>query len=169
MKVNNLELNITKIANVILYMLGEKVSHLNDKKLSILLFLIDYQHLDKFGTKIFGEVYIKENRNPKPQTLSKLFSIIANNEDLEEDDERLYLIQEFLDHLDIEIINKTKYVELKFLKMEEEFDEELFSKEELKTIHKIVEKYKNETARKMANVCFNIDKVREVSKGEIII
>jgi hypothetical protein len=89
MKVTNLELNITKIANVILYMLENKVSHLNDKKLSILLFLMDYKHMEIYENKIFGEIYIKDNRSPEPQVLAELFDIIANSEDLEEDDERL--------------------------------------------------------------------------------
>ena len=164
-----MKLNITKIANAILYMLDNKVLHLNDKKLAILLFLIDYKHLEKFDTKIFGEIYIKSNRNPEPETLGNIFDIIANSEDLEEDDERLYIIQELLDHLDIEVLTKQKYIELKFLKMEEEFDEDLFTKEEFKTISKIVEKYKNETPRKMANICFSIDNVRETAKGEVII
>ncbi len=164
-----MKLNITKIANAILYMLDNKVSHLNDKKLSILLFLIDYKHLEKFDTKIFGEIYIKSNRNPEPKTLSEIFHIIANNEDLEDDDEKLYIIQELLDHLDIEVLAKQKHTELGFLKMEEEFDEDLFTKEEFKTIHKIVEKYKNETPRKMANICFSIDKVRETANGEVVI
>jgi|GEM_PF-412944 hypothetical protein len=169
MKVTNLELNITKIANVILYMLENKVSHLNDKKLSILLFLMDYKHMEIYENKIFGEIYIKDNRSPEPQVLAELFDIIANSEDLEEDDERLYLIQEFLDHLDIDVVTKANYIELKFVKMEDDFDESLFTKEELKTINKAIERYKNETPRKMANVCFTIDKVRETKNGEIII
>jgi hypothetical protein len=150
-------------------MLDKKVSHLNDKKLSILFFLIDYKHLEKFESKIFDEIYTKSNRNPEAQVLSGIFDIIANSEDLDEDDERLYIIQELLDHLDIEILTKPKYIELKFLKMEEDFDESLFSQEELKTIDKIVEKYKHETPRKMANICFSIDKVRQTSSGEVII
>lgn len=169
MKVSSLELNITKIANVILYMLENKVSHLNDKKLSILLFLMDYKHMEIYENKIFGEIYIKDNRSPEPQVLAELFDIIANSEDLEEDDERLYLIQEFLDHLDIDVVTKANYIELKFVKMEDDFDESLFTKEELKTINKAIERYKNETPRKMANVCFTIDKVRETKNGEIII
>ncbi len=164
-----MKLNITKIANAILYMLDNKVSQLNDKKLSIMLFLIDYNHLKNCGGKIFGETYIKSSRNPEPKILLDIFDIIANSDDLKDDDERLYIIQELLDHLDIEVLTKQKYIELKFLKMEEEFDEDLFTKEEFKTINKIVEKYKNETPRKMANVCFSIDKVRETSKGEVII
>ena len=164
-----MELNITKIANAILYMIDNKVLHLNDKKLAVLLFLIEYNHLEEFDKKIFGESYIKNNRSPEPKILTDIFTIIANSEDLEEDDERLYLIQELLDHLDIEILEKSKYIELKFLKMEEEFDESLFSKEELKTISKIEDQYKNETPRKISNICFSIDKVRETEKNEIII
>ncbi|MCK5293359.1 MAG: DUF4065 domain-containing protein [Arcobacteraceae bacterium] len=161
--------NITKIANAILYMLKNKISHLNDKKLAILLFLIDYEHQNKFKTKIFDEIYIKSNRNPEPKTLGNIFNIIANSEDLEDSDERLYMIQELLDHLDIEVLTKQKYIELNFIKMEEQFDEDLFTEEEFKTISKIVKLYKNETTRKIANICFNIDKVRETAKGEVII
>ncbi len=164
-----MELNITKIANAILYMIDNKVTQLNDKKLAILLFLIDYNNLETCGDKVFGETYIKANRNPEPKVLTEIFDIVANSDDLEEGDERLYVIQELLDHLDIEVLTKQKYIELKFLKMEEEFDEELFTKEEFKTINKIVEKYKNETPRKMANICFSIDKVRETAKGDVII
>ncbi|MEA3383082.1 MAG: DUF4065 domain-containing protein [Campylobacterota bacterium] len=161
--------NITKIANAILYMLDNKVSNLNDKKLSILLFLIDFNHIEKSGNKIFDELYIKNNRNPEPKTMSNLFDIIANNDDLEEEDDRLYLIQELLDHLDIEVLKKSNYIELKFIKMEEEFDKSLFLEEELTTIKDITEQYKNETARKIANRCFSIDKVRETLNSEVII
>ncbi|MEA2051001.1 MAG: DUF4065 domain-containing protein [Campylobacterota bacterium] len=161
--------NITKIANFILYMLENNVSHLNDKKLSILLFLIDYNHQEEFDKKIFNEQYIKNNRNPEPKTISDIFDIIANSEDLDEDDERLYIIQELLDHLDIEVLRKSNYIELKFIKMEEDFDKTIFSSDELKTIKKQVSLYQNLTGRKLANICFGIDKVRETNNGEIII
>jgi len=164
-----LKLDITKIANVILYLLDEKVLHLNDRKLSILLFLMDFNHLENCGTKIFGEEYKKDKRNPEPIVISELFDIIANQEDLDEEDERLFLISELLEYLDIEIITNDKFIELEFIKMDEEFDEELFSKEEMKTINKVVEKYKDETARKIANACFQINKVRDTALNETII
>jgi len=169
MKENNLELNIEKIANAVLFMLEGKVLHLNDKKLSILLFLIDYKHQELFDKKIFGEVYIKEKRNPEPKTLTDIFDVIANNEDLDMDDERLYIIQEFLAYVDVEVVKKDKYIELKFIKEEEDFDKSLFSKDELKTISQITKLYKVATTRHIANKCFNIQKVRETISGEIII
>jgi len=161
--------DITKIAHTILYMLDNEVKHLNDKKLSILLFLMDYNHLTNCEDKIFGDEYIKSKRNPEPKVLSDIFNIIANDEDLEEDDERLYLITELLEYLDIEILEKKDFVELKFIKMEEEYDESLFNKDELKTINKIVTKYKNETVRNIANATFKIEKVRETAINEVII
>ena len=164
-----MKLDITKVANVVLYMIDENVLHLNDRKLSILLFLMDFNHLENCEDKIFGDEYIKDKRNPEPKILSELFDIIANQEDLEEEDERLFLIQELLDYIDIEIETNEKFIELKFIKMEEEFDESLFNKEELKTINKVIQKYKNETARKIANACFQIDKVRETTLNDIII
>lgn len=164
-----MKLDITKVANVILYMLDEKVLHLNDRKLSILLFLMDFNHQENCGDKIFGDEYIKDKRNPEPSVISEIFDIIANQEDLDEEDERLFLIQELLDYVDIEILTKEKFIELEFIKMEEDFNEELFSKEEMKTIKKIVEKYKKETPRKIANACFQIDKVRKTTLNEIII
>jgi len=164
-----LKFDITKIANVILHMVDENVLHLNDRKLSILLFLMDFNHIENCGEKIFGEEYIKDKRNPEPKILAELFDIIANQEDLDEEDERLFLIQEILDYIDIEVITKDKFIELQFIKMEEEFDESLFEKEELKTIDKVITKYKDETARKIANACFQIEKVRKTELNEIII
>ena len=164
-----MKLDITKVANVILYLLDEKVLHLNDRKLSILLFLMDFNHLENCGEKIFGEEYTKEKRNPEPSVISEIFDIIANQEDLDEEDERLFLIQELLDYVDIEILKNDKFIELEFVKMDEEFDEELFSKEEMKTIKKVTEKYKDETARKIANACFQIEKVRNTALNEVII
>ena len=35
---------MTKVANVILYMLHKQVKHLNDKKVAIMLFLIDFNN-----------------------------------------------------------------------------------------------------------------------------
>lgn len=161
--------DITKIANIIIYMLDKEVKNLNDKKLSIMLFLMDYNHLKNCEKKIFGDEYIKDNRNPEPKILGDIFNIIANEEDLEEDDERLYLIQELLDYIDIEIIKKPKYIELQFVKMEEDFDDTLFEKEELKTINKIIEKYKNHTLRNIANDTFKIEQVRATLKDADII
>lgn len=164
-----MNIDITKIANVILYMLHKKVDHLNDKKLSIMLFLMDYNHQKFCDKKIFNEEYIKSARNPEPLLMAELFDIIANEEDLEEEDERLFLIQELLDYLDIEVQEKKNFIELKFIKMEEEFDESLFDKDEMKTIHKIVTEHKETSARNIANVCFKIDEVRDTPKGEVII
>ncbi len=164
-----MNIDMTKVANVILYMLHKQVRHLNDRKLTVLLFLIDYNHLKFCGEKIFGETYIKDSRQPQAQVLGEIFDIIANGEDLEEDDERLYLIQELLDYLDIEVIKKDKFIELKFLKMEEEFDDSLFSKDEMKTIHKIVLNYLDKSPRNVANDCFKLEDVRKTQKNQIII
>ncbi len=160
---------MTKVANAILYMLHKQVKNLNDKKLIAMLFLIDYNHHKMFGQKVFDETYIKDTRVAYAQVLSELFDIIANGEDLEEDDERLYFIQELLDYLDIEILHKDKFIELKFIKMEEDFDDSLFSKQELKSIHKIVLKYLETSPRNTANDCFKIDDFRKTLKGEIVI
>lgn len=161
--------DITKIANVILYMLENNTKHLNDKKLSILLFLIEFEHLKNHAKKIFNEEYIKQKRSPEPVLLSEIFDIIANGEDLDEEDERLYLITELLDYLDIEILTKENFIELNFIKMEEDFDISLFTKEEMETIKNVVKKYEEDTARKVANSCFKIEEVRKTSLNEIII
>jgi hypothetical protein len=160
---------MTKVANVILYMLHKQVKHLNDKKVAIMLFLMDYNHQNHCGQKIFNEEYIKGSRHPEPVVIGELFDIVANQEDLDEDDERIYLMQELLDYLDIEILEKEKFIELNFLQMEEEFDESIFSKDELKTIHKVVSLYSDASARNIANECFKIDIVRATPKGEIIL
>ena len=161
--------DITKVANAIVYMLDNNVQHLNDKKLSILLFLMDYSNVDNYKEKIFGEQYIKEKRQPEPKIISDIFDILANDLDLDEEDERRYLITELLEYVDIEIFEKNKFIELKFVKMEEEFDKSLFSKKEMITMDTIIEKYKDETARKVANATFQKEKVRNTNLGEVII
>jgi len=164
-----LNFDITKVANAIVYMLDNNVQHLNDKKLSILLFLMDYSNVDNYKEKIFGEQYIKEKRQPEPKIISDIFDILANDLDLDEEDERRYLITELLEYVDIEIFEKNKFIELKFVKMEEEFDKSLFSKKEMITMDTIIEKYKDETARKVANATFQKEKVRNTNLGEVII
>ena len=162
-------IDMTKVANVILYMLHKQVKHLSDKKVAIMLFLIDYNHLKFCGQKIFNDTSIKGSRHPEAVILSELFDIVANEEDLDEEDERIFLMQELLDYLDIEVIEKEKFIELNFIKMEEEFDESLFSKDELKSINKVVTQYKDTSSRNIANDCFKIDEVRATPKGEVII
>jgi len=164
-----LNFDITKVANAIVYMLDNNVQHLNDKKLSILLFLMDYSNVDNYKEKIFGEQYIKEKRQPEPKILSDIFDILANDLDLDEEDERRYLITELLEYVDIEVFEKDKFIELKFVKMDEEFDESLFSKKEMKTMDSIIEKYKEETPRKVANATFQKEKVRDTALGDVII
>lgn len=161
--------DMTKIANVILYMLHKQVKNLNDKKVSIMLFLMDFNHQKYCGKKIFNEQYIKGTRHPEPVVTGELFDIVANQEDLDEEDERIFLMQELLDYLDIEILKKETFIELNFIKMEEDFDESLFDKDEIKTIHKIVNLYQNSSARNIANDCFKIEEVRQTPKGEVII
>lgn len=163
-----MNIDMTKVANVVLYMLHKQVKFLNDKKLIIMLFLIDYNHQKFCGKKIFGDEYIKDSRHPQAAVIGEIFDIIANGEDVEEDDERLYLIQELLDYLDIEVIQKEKFIELKFIKMEEEYDETLFDKDELKTIYKIVSTYQQTSPRNIANDCFKLEEVRNTAKNEII-
>ncbi len=164
-----MKFDINKVANATLYMLENKVNHLNDKKLVAMLFMIDYSHFTQYGEKIFADLYIKEKRSPRAQIMSDIFNIIANDIDLDEDDERLYIISEFLEFLDIEILKKEKFTELNFIKMEEEYDKTLFSKKERNTLESIVSKYRKETPRQMSNATFSIDAVRQTKLGDIII
>ena len=164
-----MKFDITKVANAIVYMIDNNTQHLNDKKLLILLFLIDYEHMANYKEKVFGDEYIKEKRHPEAKIISDIFDILANDLDLEEEDDRRYLITELLDYIDIEIYEKDKFIELRFIKMEEEFDKSLFDKKEMKTINTIIEKYKDATARKVANATFQKEKVRDTALGEVII
>lgn len=164
-----MNLDVTKVTNLILYMLHKQVKHVNDKKLSIMLFLMDYNHLKFCGKKIFGDEYIKDSRNPEPRILSEIFEIIANEENLDEEDERVYLIQEILDNVDIEIIERDNFIELKFVSIGAEFDDTMFDSDELKTINKIVNEYKESTPRNIANDTFKLDEVRNKEKGEVVI
>jgi len=164
-----LKFDISKVANATLYMLENKVIHLNDKKLEALLFMIDYTHQKKHEETIFGDEYIKAKRSPEAKIMGDIFNIIANDVDLEEDDERMYIITEFLEFLDIEILEKEKFTELGFVKMEEEYDKTVFTQKERNTIEAVVSKYTKETPRKMLNATFSIEAVRKAQLGEVII
>jgi len=164
-----LKFDISKVANATLYMLENKVIHLNDKKLEALLFMIDYTHQKKHEETIFGDEYIKAKRSPEAKIMGDIFNIIANDVDLEEDDERMYIITEFLEFLDIEILEKEKFTELGFVKMEEEYDKTVFTQKERNTIEAVVSKYAKETPRKMLNATFSIEAVRKAQLGEVII
>lgn len=164
-----MNLDVTKVTNLILYMLHKQVKHVNDKKLSIMLFLIDYNHLKFCGKKIFGDEYIKDSRNPEPRILTEIFEIIANEENLDEDDERVYIIQEILDNVDIEIVERDNFLELKFISIGAEYDDTMFDADEIKTINKMVNEYRDSTPRNIANDTFKIDEVRSKAKGEVVI
>ena len=164
-----MKFDISKVANATLYMLENKVIHLNDKKLEALLFMIDYTHQKKHEETIFGDEYIKAKRSPEAKIMGDIFNIIANDVDLEEDDERMYIITEFLEFLDIEILEKEKFTELGFVKMEEEYDKTVFTQKERNTIEAVVSKYTKETPRKMLNATFSIEAVRKAQLGEVII
>lgn len=162
-----MNIDITKIANVIVLMIDKKVKNLDDRKLSIMLFLMDYNHKKAVGELIFTDDYIKNKKLPSSVILSELFDIIASQEELSEDDDRLYLIEELIEYIDIDITPKEKFTELKFSK-NEEFDDEIFSKEELKTINKIIINFKDTSFRNIANEPFSLDLFRDKKDGEMI-
>lgn len=164
-----MNIDMTKVANIILYMLHKQVTSVNDKKVLIMLFLMEHNHLNFCNKKIINEVFIKEARQPRAVVLSELFEIILSEDDLEEDDERVYFIQELMDFLELDIVEKSSHKELHFSKYEEDFDESLFTADEMKTIHKVVNDFKNTSPRNIANDCFNIELVRKTPIGEIIL
>jgi len=163
-----MNINMTKIANIILYMLHKQVKNLNNKKVELLLFFIEQNHLNFCNKTIVNETFIKDKRGVKALVLDELFEIILNEENLEDEDDRVFFIQELLDFLQIDIIEKESFKELKFSKLDEDFYEDIFTKEELKTIHKIVNLYKDTTVRALSNECFSLDKVRTTKQGEVI-
>ena len=161
--------DITKIANIILYMLHKQVKSLNNKKIELMLFFMEFNHLKFCEKKIVNEIFIKEKRGVKASTLGELFDLILDEVILDEDDERVYFIQELMDFLEIDIVEKDSFKELKFKKLDEDFNEDIFSKDELKTVHKVVTLYKDFSVRNLANECFSIDLVRKTADGEIVI
>ncbi len=160
--------DITKVANLILYMIHKKVKNLNDKKLTLMMFFMEYNHLEYCGSKIFFDTYIKQKRNPESLILSDIFDVIANEENLEDEDLRIFLINELCEYVDIDINKKDTFVELKF-DSKEEFDEELFTKDEMKSIQKVINSYKDTSVRNLANETFSIDIIRKTELDNIII
>ncbi|WP_418179012.1 type II toxin-antitoxin system antitoxin SocA domain-containing protein [Aliarcobacter lanthieri] len=162
-------IDMTKVANIILYMLHKQTKTLNNKKIELMLFFMENNHLNFCNEKIINETFIKDKRGVKAVVLSEIFEIIINEDILDEEEDRVYFIQELMDFLDIEIVEKENFKELKFAKLDEDFDEGIFSKDELRTIHKIVTLYKDTSVRNLSNECFSIDKVRQTENQEVIL
>lgn len=164
-----MNIDMTKVANIILYMLHKQVKALNHKKIELMLFFMEYNHLNFCGKKIINETYIKTSRGVKPLVLDELFNLIIDDVEFEdEEDDRVFFIQELMDFLEIDIVEKATFKELKFAKLDEDFEESIFTSDELKTIHKIVTLYKDTSVRNLSNECFAIDSVRNAQTDEVI-
>lgn len=163
--------DITKVANLILYFLHKGVKNLNHKKIELLIFFIEKNHLDFCGKKILNENFIKTPRGVKAEVLDELFNTIIDDIqfDNEEDDDMVFFIQELMDFLDIEIIDKSTYKELKFSKLDEDFDESIFTESEIRTVTKIINLYKDISVRNLTNECFTLDSVRAKTDDEVVL
>lgn len=165
-----MNIDMTKIANIILYMLHKQVKALNHKKIELLVFFIELNHINFFGTKILGETFIKTPRGVKAEVLDELFTLILDDVEFEdEEDDRVFFIQELMDFLEIEIVERERFKELKFSKIDEDFDETIFTKDELKSIHKVVNLYKDTSVRNLSNECFSLEIVRTSENEKIIL
>ena len=150
-------------------MLHKQVKALNHKKIELLIFFCELNHLNFCGKKILGETFIKTSRGVKAEVLDELFTLILDEVEFEdEEDDRVFFIQELMDFLEIEIVEKERFKELKFSKLDEDFDETIFTSDELKTIHKVVTLYKDTSVRNLSNECFSIDLVRNTETNEVI-
>ncbi|WP_198305812.1 type II toxin-antitoxin system antitoxin SocA domain-containing protein [Arcobacter vandammei] len=162
-------IDMTKVANIILYMLHKQVKALNHKKVELMLFFMEHNHIAFCGEKIINETFVKTPRGVKPLVLDELFSIIIDEIEFEdEEDDRVFFIQELMDFLEIDIVQKENFKELKFHKLDEDFDESLFTKDEMTTIHKIVSLYKDTSVRNLSNECFSLQNIRDKQTDEII-
>ena len=108
-----MNIDMTKIANIILYMLHKQVKALNHKKIELLIFFIELNHINFCGKKILGETFIKTPRGVKAEVLDELFTLILDEVEFEdEEDDRVFFIQELMDFLEIEIVEKERFKEL---------------------------------------------------------
>ena len=165
-----MNIDMTKVANIILYMLHKQVKALNHKKIELMLFFIEYNHLNFCNQKIVNETFIKTSRGVKPLVLDELFNLIIDDVEFEdEEDDRVFFIQELIDFLEIDIVEKPTFRELKFAKIDEDFDETIFTYDELKSIHKVINLYKDTSVRNLSNECFSLEKVRKSENGTIVL
>lgn len=58
-------IDMTKVANIILYMLHKQVKALNHKKVELMLFFMEFNHLKFCGKKIVNETFVKEKKELK--------------------------------------------------------------------------------------------------------
>ena len=126
------------------------------------------ENLEMLNTAMFQSLRNAMNTGV-PEQIAKAEDDANQKEFEDEDDDRVFFIQELMDFLEIEIVEKERFKELKFSKLDEDFDETIFTSDELKSIHKVINLYKDTSVRNLSNECFSLEKVRKSENGTIVL
>jgi uncharacterized phage-associated protein len=132
--------SIEKVANSIVYFAEAGVEHLGKTKLMKLMYFADKKHLETYGRTIFFDDYYKLPRGP----VASLTLNIINNLNEEDGEDFKSYTDEFLNILELKLQVDEGQKITKFIP-KTTFNQELFSKSELKIIEDISKKYKNHT------------------------
>lgn len=122
-----------KTFNAILYFL-DNTSMCNKKKLFKLLFLLDFEHFAETGRSVTGFDYEAWDRGPVPTELNK--KMRASD-------------PEFLEYVDVELIEGKKDYKTISLNPKKKFDERFFSRRQLRLLASIADRFSMMTGAEM--------------------
>ena len=156
--------SIEKVANAIILALDLGVENLGKTKLMKLLFFADKEHLRRYGRPIFFDTYFKEKMGPVP---SITYNIISSYNDLEKDDFKEE-VQELLKWVEIREEDIGYPRPMITFKKKREFEEELFSRSELKVLKEVFLRFKNVTAEEISELSHKLPEYQRADMYEPI-
>jgi putative zinc finger/helix-turn-helix YgiT family protein len=146
--------DVNKMANLLLYLITSCNPDYNDKlKLNKLLFYSDYYHYQQTGKSITGLTYRAIPYGPVPVNYDYLFAYLTND---------LKLIEPtFSESLNSKVIE--------YFSVKKSFDLSVFDQEELQTIKKIIEKFRNTNSWELVELSHKEKAWIELNKNSGII
>lgn len=143
----------TKIANLISYFIQHSKSEFNDKlKLNIQLFFADFTHYKMYGVSISGLSYRAIKYGPVPTNYDSIYTYLENEQ---------VISSQFLE-------TSTGGARELFIS-ESEFDNTLFSEQEIKTLSIITDRFANTSTWKMVELSHNEKAWKELEAKKAII
>jgi len=156
--------DIEKIVNAIKFFKNKNVLHLGKTKLMKLLFFADKKHLQMFGRPIFYDKYFKLPHGPVPSLTLNIIDSLNEDEnyDLQE------YATEFRKHIKIKeskFDNGIKQTEFEVIG---DFDEEVFSKSELKVLEIVAQEFKDINAKRISDLSHELPEYKYTEMNDII-
>lgn len=141
--------DLDKLINAIIFFANHTNPHkLGKTKLLKLLFFSDFEHMEKYGRPIIGDVYFKLPLGPVPSLTKDLLTVLENGE--EDLDWGGGVIDKLSHAIEVKKQRSGKYIQARII-ARQKFDPTFFSKSDIETMKAVAERYYNLGAKEIAN------------------